>query len=212
MFPLSLIIILLLTPLLLVMLFFNIAQISFEKLGLSSELATLFLLGSLLGSIVNIPLSRKKVIVSDHAPFGFPFLFYFPPKVSEQIIAINFGGAIIPILLSIFLLQTAPLIPTLGATVVMIILSKLLARPVPGVGIGMPAFIPPIVAALLALIFAPLNPAPVAYISGVLGVLIGADLLNLGEVRKMEALMMSIGGAGVFDGIFLVGVISVFLT
>jgi uncharacterized membrane protein len=51
--------------------------------------------------------------------------------------------------------------------------------------------------------------APVAYIGGTLGTLIGADLLNLPAVRRMPALMLSIGGAGVFDGVFLVGIIAV---
>jgi uncharacterized membrane protein len=56
------------------------------------------------------------------------------------------------------------------------------------------------------------NLAPaLAYISGVIGVLLGADLLNLRKVTKLGAPMMSIGGAGTFDGIFLTGIISVLL-
>jgi uncharacterized membrane protein len=46
---------------------------------------------------------------------------------------------------------------------------------------------------------------------GVVGVLIGADLLNLGKVSKLGAPILSIGGAGTFDGIFLTGLISVLL-
>jgi len=40
----------------------------------------------------------------------------------------------------------------------------------------------------------------VAFISGVLGTLIGADLLNLGKLRELGAPVASIGGAGTFDG------------
>ena len=51
-----------------------------------------------------------------------------------------------------------------------------------------------------------------AYISGVMGVLIGADLMRLRDVLKMGAPMASIGGAGTFDGIFITGLIAVLLT
>jgi uncharacterized membrane protein len=93
----------------------------------------------------------------------------------------------------------------------MTVTSKLLARVTPGVGIRLPLFIPPILAAVFALILAPSFAAPCAYISGTMGTLIGADLLNLRKMRKLGG-MASIGGAGVFDGIFLVGVVSVLLT
>src|SRR6266540_4233314 len=55
----------------------------------------------------------------------------------------------------------------------------LLARPVKGVGIVLPGLVPPVVAAITALaISEPLAPA-LAYVAGVLGTLVGADLLNL---------------------------------
>ena len=53
--------------------------------------------------------------------------------------------------------------------------------------------------------------APLAYIAGSLGTLIGADLLNLGKVRGLGAPVASIGGAGTFDGVFLVGIVAVLL-
>jgi uncharacterized membrane protein len=48
----------------------------------------------------------------------------------------------------------------------------------------------------------------VAFISGVIGTLIGADLLNL---RDLGAPVASSGGAGTFDGIFLTGIVAVLL-
>jgi uncharacterized membrane protein len=81
---------------------------------------------------------------------------------------------------------------------------KALARVTPGVGITLPAFVPPLVSAAVAMLLTSGQAAPVAYIGGTLGTLIGADLLNLPAVRRMPALMLSIGGAGVFDGVFLV--------
>jgi uncharacterized membrane protein len=48
-------------------------------------------------------------------------------------------------------------------------------------------------------------------VAGTMGVLIGADILNLKKAQKYGG-FLSIGGAGVFDGIFLVGIVSALLT
>ena len=93
----------------------------------------------------------------------------------------------------------------------MAIITKLLARPVTGVGITLPMFIPPIIAAVLALIIAYQFAAPCAYIAGTIGTLVGADILNLHKLQNLRG-VASIGGAGGFDGIFLVGIVSVLLT
>jgi uncharacterized membrane protein len=53
--------------------------------------------------------------------------------------------------------------------------------------------------------------APLAYIAGSLGTLIGADLTNLDKVRGLGAPVAWIGGAGTFDGIFLTGILAVLL-
>ena len=72
----------------------------------------------------------------------------------------------------------------------------------------MPGWIPPLISAGLALLLARENPAPAAYISGTIGTLIGADLLNWPNFNKLGAHLISIGGAGVFDGIFLSGIVA----
>lgn len=51
----------------------------------------------------------------------------------------------------------------------------------------------------------------IAYVSGVLGTLIGADVSNLGAIPKLGAPVASIGGGGTFDGVFLSGIIAVLL-
>jgi len=38
--------------------------------------------------------------------------------------------------------------------------------------------------------------------------MIGADLWNLGRVAELGAPLVSIGGAGTFDGVFLTGIIA----
>lgn len=201
----------LLIPFLIFTFFFQVAAFSFTKLGLSQQSAILLFSLSLIGGFINIPVSRQQFWLQKERPFSFPFFFYYPPRLQEQVIAVNVGGAIIPVLFSLYLLAHTPFLPIFLATVVVTISAKLLARPVPGVGISLPAFIPPLVAAAMAMIFAHNNAAPVAYISGVWGTLIGADLLNIHRFRELGAQALSIGGAGVFDGIFLVGVVAALL-
>ncbi len=124
------------------------------------------------------------------------------------------GGALIPTVVSIYLLAKAPFMTVLynliGVAVVAAI-TRLIARPVKRVGIVTPAFVPPIAAAFVAVILAPGSALTVAYVSGVLGTLIGADLLNLPRIPKLGAPVASIGGAGTFDGVFLSGIIAVIL-
>ena len=206
-------ILLLLAPLFLALTYFNAITLSFHRLGLSPEGATLLFAASLIGGMINIPISRRPVLLPGQAAPGlFRFFFYYPPRVQEQVLAINVGGAVIPLLFSLYLLPRAPLLPILITAAVVAAVSKAIARPVANVGITMPAFIPPLVAVATALASAPGEAAPVAYVGGTVGTLVGADLLNLPAVRRMPALMLSIGGAGVFDGVFLVGVLSALLT
>src|SRR5260370_27409540 len=85
------------------------------------------------------------------------------------------------------------------------------ARPIRGLGIATPMLIPPIAAALCGYVLggSDSHRDAVAFISGVMGTLIGADLLNLGRLRDLGAPVASIGGAGTFPGIFLTGIVAV---
>ncbi|MFH1382431.1 MAG: DUF1614 domain-containing protein [Chloroflexota bacterium] len=131
-------------PIVFLLIVFNVITISFGKLGLSPEGALTLLFATLIGSIINIPISRRRIAYEQPVPAYFHFFFYLPPRVRHQVVAINVGGALIP----------------------------------------------------------------VAYISGTMGTLIGADLLNWPSFKKLGSHLISIGGAGVFDGIFLSGVIA----
>jgi len=200
-------------PILFILGYFHILTIGFERLGFSPEITILILFAILIGSSVNIPLTKKKIIYVEKPLF---FGLFRAPKMEAQGVAINLGGAVIPVLLSFYFLYLAwragfNLEPVLIAIILMVIISKFLARIIPDRGIALPAFIPPIFAVLFALILAPNFAAPCAFISGVLGTLIGADILNLKQAQKLTPGLISIGGAGVFDGIFLVGIISALL-
>ena len=168
----------------------------------------LIILLCLIGSTINIPLFTRAIDTDEYNTDSFGYVG-FPQKIEKQVIAINLGGAIIPLFICLYLLRKAPLKKTIIATLISSLIFYRLAQPVAMVGIAIPVFIPPLIAATLALLISPRNPTPVAYISGVLGVLIGADLMHINCLSTPG--IMSIGGAGVFDGIFMVGVISALL-
>jgi uncharacterized membrane protein len=192
----------------------NLVALSFGRLGLTPEAGLVLLAISLVGGVVNLPISRRRVLVEPaRRGWFFGFVFYRPPRVQERVLAINLGGAVVPVIFSAYLLWgTAPLWPSLAATALVATLARTVARPVRGVGITMPAFVAPLFSAIVALLLAPAAAPAVAYISGTVGTLIGADLLYLPQIRRMPAQMVSIGGAGVFDGIFLAGILAVLLT
>ncbi len=85
------------------------------------------------------------------------------------------------------------------------------ATPVPQQGIAMQPLIPAGAAALSGLVLAPAWAPPVAFATGVLGPLIGADLLHLGDIADIGTGMASIGGAGTFDGVVLSGLVATLL-
>lgn len=213
--PLQLILFLFLLVFLLVFVQLQLVSLSFEKLGLSPTGALLLLLGCLFGSAINLPLfsvrsSPPPVLLP--TPFG---LLRPPPLpfTGRTIVAVNVGGCLIPVLFSLYLLGRLDLslLPISLGTAVVAGIAYALSRPIPGIGIGMPMFVAPLAAASVGLVLGGENPAPSAYICGTLGVLIGADLLRLKDLRTLGAPIASIGGAGTFDGIFMTGVLAVLL-
>jgi len=189
---------------------------AYESLGVSSHTAIFLLFASLLGSIFNIPVAElpPERVISDQV-VDFFGMHYTVPVVSHwsgTVIAVNVGGAVIPTLMSIYLMAKRDLwAKGLIATAVVALVIHWLAEPVPGLGIAVPVFLPVVITAIVALILSRVDAAPLAYIGGGLGTLIGADLTNLDKVRGLGAPVASIGGAGTFDGIFLTGILAVLL-
>jgi uncharacterized membrane protein len=198
-------------------------ETAFSRLGFGALGVVIILVSSLLGSSINIPVTKVEAKVP-MVTVGFAKIFgivYPIPTIeegiTETIVAINFGGAIVPLIVSMYLIANIPplIIPALLGTLIVALLVHSIARPVEGVGITTPLFVPPIFAALVAYILSAVmhfsTVAYIAYIAGTLGTLIGADILNLGVIPKLGAPVASIGGAGTFDGIFLTGIIAALL-
>lgn len=216
--PLQLVIFVAILATLLFILQLQLISIAFERLGLSSESAFLLLISCLFGSAINLPLAtvQAESPPKDSLPPRLRRLLRMPDRPFEghTVIALNVGGGLIPVIFSTYLLTTNPLpiIDAVLATAIVSAISYAVSRPIPRMGVAMPVFIAPIVAALVAVIVNQEHSPPLAYICGTLGVVIGADLLRLKDIKRMGTPMASIGGAGTFDGIFITGVVAVLLT
>jgi uncharacterized membrane protein len=197
----------------------SVTEVAFQRIGFTRLQVVLILIGTFLGSSINIPLHRvkslKRIVESEEVRFF--WITYRIPHVSiaevSTLVAVNLGGAVIPTVVSLYLLRSHPQEAwnALLGVILTAVVVHLVARKVPGLGITTPAFIPPITAALIAYLLAPSSPNVVAYIAGTLGTLIGADLTNLPSISELGAPVASIGGAGTFDGVFLSGIIAVLL-
>lgn len=214
--PLQLFIFIFLLIFILLIIQLGMFSLVLDKLGLAPYSAMLLLVVTLIGSGINLPITKLK-IPPDVEPIANPLAQWLPfkrlPDTGETIIAINMGGALVPVLFSIYLISITPLsfIQVGIAILIVSFVCYSVSRPVKGLGIGMPIFIAPFTAAIVALLLAPQHSAPLAYICGTLGVLIGADILRLKDIPQLGAPIASIGGAGTFDGIFLTGIVAVLL-
>jgi uncharacterized membrane protein len=226
------------------LLFFGLIGAALGNLGFGFWMIVLLIIAIVVGSFINIPLGTLKPKTQkpndepaprkptgQYAPSMYDKMYrtdrFEPePYTSESSgrktrISINIGGAVIPILISVYIIlmgafgtiSTDPwyLAKIAAALIITTVCVYLAAKPVRGIGIATPFFIGPIVTLAAALILGGgfgLPAAGIAYVAGTLGTLIGADLLHLKDVPTQETSMLSIGGAGTFDGIFLTGIIT----
>ncbi|MEN9201927.1 MAG: DUF1614 domain-containing protein [Thermostichus sp. DG_1_6_bins_120] len=208
----------LLLPLVWLGLAVDVVAVAVSKLGFSRDAALLLLLAVLVGSSINIPLYRVKcevAVVEDLASlwmrqfWGIPLL-----KMSQEtVVALNVGGGLIPLILALYQLGRADVGMILAVTLLVTGVSYYASQVVSGIGIQMNPLIAPATAALVSFLIAGEQAPAVAFAGGVLGTVIGADLLHLPEVlRRNCSGILSIGGAGVFDGIALCGLFALLLS
>jgi uncharacterized membrane protein len=194
----------------------RILRYAYMKLGVGPGVALFLLFGSLIGSYFNIPVTilpgqtaRSGQIVDF---FGMQYVVPLVTQWPGTVLAVNVGGAVIPTIMSAYLVIRYQLwVKAAIAIVVIAFVIHSMATPVQGIGIAVPVFAPVVTTAILAFILSREYAAPLAYIGGSMGTLIGADLLNLDKISGLGAPVASIGGAGTFDGIFLTGILAVLL-
>jgi uncharacterized membrane protein len=207
-----------------ILIFIGLVGAAFSRIGFSAREVIILFLATLAGSFINIPIAT----LESHEPVmtgAFVRVYgvtYRIPAIREEskktVVAVNLGGALIPTAVSIYLLFEFPYIIPFAALGIVIVssISHVVSKPVKGVGIVSPALVSPLTAALFSIVMSiefltASETFAVAYVCGVLGTLIGADISNIGKIKKIGAPIASIGGAGTFDGVFLSGIIAVLL-
>ncbi len=172
-----------------------------EQIGFSRGVATTILWVTLLLGWIPIPL--------------FPY--------HGWIVSINLGGGLIPIIVCAYLLRTHKVVVSDAAigTIVVAVVTYFITRAVQNVGIvaDIPwAFLPAIAAGFYSIstFWSDMRTAaPLAYFSGVIGTLLGADIFHLGDILSFPSPggtpLLEIGGAGIFDMVYLSGIVAVFV-
>lgn len=216
--PLRLLLLIAATVFLVTVVQLGILQFAFDKLGLSADSATLLLIVTLLGSMFNLPLFTigTDPVAQEKRLLELPRMLMKRITVipGKTIIAVNIGGCVVPLAFSLYLFNFSDpaFLHVIAAVAAVSMVAYGFSFSVPRVGIAMPILIAPVAAALVALTLDPEGAPALAYIGGTLGVLIGADLLRMKDIKKLGEPVASIGGAGSFDGIFVTGIVAVLLT
>jgi uncharacterized membrane protein len=205
------------------LLILGLAGAAFSRLGFSWVEATAVILLMLLGSVVNIPLwtlrrrfgktETDKPLVFD-AFSGEPVPAEFP--VTE--LSINLGGAVIPLVVSIYLLFQAyqlegdmPLIGAGIALMIVALITRMSTTIIPPYGVRAPLLVPAVSALVLGLILGGgtgLPAAVIAFAGGSIGTVLGAGFLILPQIRNRGVSRISIGGSGMFGAVILCGLLA----
>src|SRR5229473_2717220 len=189
-------ILVLLFVVLLILIQLRILRYAYMRLGIGPGMALLLLFGSLIGSYFNIPITvlAGPAVKSGQIVEFFGMRYIAPVVVAwpGTVLAINVGGAVIPTVMSAYLMFRYQfwLKATLVTAAIALVIHSM-ATPVPGIGIAVPVFAPVMTTAILAFLLSREYAPPLAYIGGSMGT--------------------PIGGAGTFDGIFLTGILAVLL-
>jgi uncharacterized membrane protein len=203
---------LILLPILALYIVYLIITKAFKDMGFSSLEAIIivfvsFLLGSgLIDTSVGISFSNIPL---------FTYQTYW-------VVGINMGGAVIPLLLSVYLsvknrLRPVPILLGIG---VISVVTFFVTYPDPEKGIVSPFpfwLLPIVITSIVSIVLAwntKQKAAPLAYTIGTLGVLLGADglhLMNLLQNEVESTRYAVVGGANVFDMVFITGILAVFL-
>lgn len=204
------IILILFLPILLLLIQFNIIESAFQNLGFTPLQSFLFLMGSLIGSLINIPVFRteSKDLLMEYKHM----LPMMRRNMNKTVIAINVGGFLIPLFVSLKLISSVHTGALIVGIAIVALVSYYSSSPVKHAGIRV-SFIAPLIAVILlsiVMVAAPLRPR-FAYIIGTMGILIGADIMHMKDMHKIGPGVLSIGGAGVFDSIFFIGVLAAFI-
>jgi uncharacterized membrane protein len=196
---------------------------AFSRLGFSWIEAVAVILLMFLGSFVNIPLwtfQRREANTGTGTPAVFD-AFTGEPVPDERLtteLSINIGGAVIPLIVSGFLLVEVQrltgeslLLQAGIALLIVALITRVLTTIIPGYGIRAPLFVPAVSALALGLLLTGgtgLSAAVVAFAGGTAGIVLGAGVCTLPAIKNSSVSRVSIGGAGMFGAVFLCGLLA----
>ncbi len=211
-------ILLIILPFVLLLFVFTSSSVFQLVFGVGQTEAMLIFTFIVIGSLINIPIYEKEgaEVVRKYYIFGFIYSVRSRQKI---VVAVNLGGCVFPSILALKaladLLHYISTLDWLAAFIITSLVIYQLARPIPGVGIAVPMIVPPFVASIVSFLVLAAANAPLlllpkfSFSVGVLAALFGADILHLKDIEKIGSGVVSIGGAGTFDGIFLTGIFAV---
>ncbi len=141
-------------------------------------------------------------------------------QIGNSIVGVNVVGFFIPVIVSskIVLEKRVPIKESIVLVGIISFVTYLYTSFRPEVGIVIYFFaVPSLLSAGVSFMFRLMNPAAnpalLSYVGATLGVLIGADILNICKAVYYpwrNQVFISIGGGGVLDAIFLAGLVSIF--
>ncbi len=185
-------------PIILIALLFTFSLIywkTFEEVGIGKREIGLLIAGSSFTMFMNMPLFVSK----------------------DYFLALNVGGALIPLVLYFYLIaRNSHNFLKVLISITIVSLATYMITFVTGEGVVsyFPYyFIPSLLSTLLALLFYFRSPKALSfsYIVATLGVVIGGDMAHLPEIFS-SPFAGSMGGAGIYDMVYLAGMISICLT
>ncbi|MBN1133416.1 MAG: DUF1614 domain-containing protein [Methanosarcinaceae archaeon] len=188
--------------------------------SISSSSLFLFLILMLVGSTIEIPVTKMRTKKPEHLSrdallldeiYGVSVLQEVAQekrRIFDTVITLNLGGFVIPLLMVLYLSLTQPDTAAFEIMLIIVLFVSLLAEMVSGVGIVVPDYIG-LISIPFALILSPQNAAVVIFISSTGGILIGiiATLLTLNKEKKGSA-YINLGGAGSFKAVYVTTLIA----
>jgi len=150
--------------------------------------------------------------------------FIFIPNIpvfshGNAVLCLNVAGCLIPLLISWRVLKTGRASPAacIVGIVIVSIMANHLSSFIPGKGVIISdIYVPSLAACLISIALSRKweRIGPIAYVSSSMGILVGCDLLRLREILSYQPYTLTyvtIGGAGIFDAIFIAGIAAVMM-
>jgi uncharacterized membrane protein len=186
----------------------GMARAALDQLGLSAESAMLLLLMTVACRSVSLRLCTMRG--GRQRLKRFPeviqraVLKWRKPFIEETAVALNVGGVLIPLGISLYELLHASLGPSLLwiASIFVVGVTQIVRRKAI-CGVRPFVLVAPVVALLLGWSLGAEHRAAFTYVSGFVGILAGADLLELHDLQNIGIREVVIGGDASFDAIFL---------